>query len=640
MPEASLPTILRTGATLAGYRVDGLVGSGGMGIVYEATQLSLNRTVALKVLAPHLSNDSGFRDRFRREAQVQAALEHPHIVTVFESGESDEGLFIATRLIRGTDLKELVEQGLGAERALRILTQVASALDAAHAAGLVHRDVKPQNVLVDELDFAYLADFGLIKESREPGLTRTGEYLGSLDYVSPEQIRGEPVASASDLYAFAAVLYECLSGEVPFPRDTEAALLYAHLTEPPPRLTSRRAGLSPALDAVVERGLSKEPAARFASATELVDAAQVALDQTGGTTLDGVAPAAAGNGGPSARSGETVVDRALRRRAPVIAVDSERRVSRELVAAGVAAALLIALLGFLIGRLAHGEPETAPPGVAVGGPLALEFSTDDWRPADQGFPEIPALELAGPIALVSERGDGAALVAGLGRDARGPRLLPPEFITLLERQPRREAVRIGTLEGFRYRGLRHRQVPGELTVYAVPTTAGVATTACLAPRGGADALARCEAVATTLTLREGEQLPLGANQRYAAAMNTALAALEAQRVSGLRGLREARTPLAQARAAEGLAEAFRGTAAGLAGASPGPLEQGIHRSVATALSRAADGYVALAEAAREGRRNAYDLAAAKVARAEEALDVAVLALERLGYRVRRLQAAG
>jgi Protein kinase domain len=632
--------MLRTGATLAGYRIDGLVGSGGMGVVYEATQLSLNRTVALKVLAPHLSNDPGFRERFRREAQVQAALEHPHIVTVYEAGESDEGLFIATRLIRGTDLKELVEQGLGAERALKILAQVASALDAAHAAGLVHRDVKPQNVLVDELDFAYLADFGLIKESREPGLTRTGEYLGSLDYVSPEQIRGEPVTPASDLYAAAAVLYECLSGEVPFPRDTEAALLYAHLTEPPPRLTARRAELSPALDAVVERGLAKDPAARFASATELVDAAQAALAQTSRTIAAGVAPAAqAGNGGQPGRSGETVVDRVLRRRAPVIAVDSERRISRELVAAGIAAALLLALLGFLIGRLAHGEPETGSPGVAVGGPLALEFPTDDWRPAERP-PAIPALDLASPIALVSERGDGAALIAGLGRQARGPRLLPPQFITLLERQPRREAVRIGALEGFRYRGLRHRQVPGELTVYAVPTTAGVATTACLAPRGADEALARCEAVATTLSLREGEQLPLGPNQRYAAAMNTALAALEAQRVSGLRELREARAPAGQGRAAEHLAHAFRGTAAGLAGASPGPLEQGIHRSVATALSRAADGYGALAEAAREGRRTAYDRAAAKVARAEEALDVAVLALERLGYRVRRLQAAG
>jgi hypothetical protein len=632
--------MLRTGATLAGYRIDGLVGSGGMGVVYEATQLSLNRTVALKVLAPHLSNDPGFRERFRREAQVQAALEHPHIVTVYEAGESDEGLFIATRLIRGTDLKELVEQGLGAERALKILAQVASALDAAHAAGLVHRDVKPQNVLVDELDFAYLADFGLIKESREPGLTRTGEYLGSLDYVSPEQIRGEPVTPASDLYAAAAVLYECLSGEVPFPRDTEAALLYAHLTEPPPRLTARRAELSPALDAVVERGLAKDPAARFASATELVDAAQAALAQTSRTIAAGVAPAAqAGNGGQPGRSGETVVDRVLRRRAPVIAVDSERRITRELVAAGIAAALLLALLGFLIGRLAHGEPETGSPGVAVGGPLALEFPTDDWRPAERP-PAIPALDLASPIALVSERGDGAALVAGLGRQARGPRLLPPQFITLLERQPRREAVRTGALEGFRYRGLRHRQVPGELTVYAVPTTAGVATTACLAPRGADEALARCEAVATTLSLREGEQLPLGPNQRYAAAMNTALAALEAQRVSGLRELREARAPAGQGRAAEHLAHAFRGTAAGLAGASPGPLEQGIHRSVATALSRAADGYGALAEAAREGRRTAYDRAAAKVARAEEALDVAVLALERLGYRVRRLQAAG
>jgi serine/threonine protein kinase len=274
-----MTSIPRTGQTIAGYRVEDVIASGGMGVVYRATQLSLGRTVALKVLAQHLSADPEFRERFRREAALQARLEHPHIVTVYEAGESEEGLFLALKLVEGTDLRRLIEsQELSPERALRLLEQIAAALDAAHGSGLVHRDVKPQNVLVDGRDHAYLADFGLTRSSEAGGLTRTGTYLGSLDYVSPEQIRNEPVTAASDRYALAAVLYECLAGEVPFPRDTEAALLYAHVSEPPPRLTERRADLPGGVDAVAARGLAKEPAERFPTAVELVLAAQAALE--------------------------------------------------------------------------------------------------------------------------------------------------------------------------------------------------------------------------------------------------------------------------------------------------------------------------------------------------------------------------
>src|ERR671936_42637 len=316
-----MSAVLRAGQELAGYRVEEQLARGGMGVVYKATQLSLGRTVALKVLAPHLSSDAEFAERFRREAALQARLEHPNIVTVYETGESEEGLFLAMQFVEGTDLKRLIEAGdLSPEHALRILEQVAAALDAAHEGGLVHRDIKPQNVLVDGQGRAYLADFGLTKSSGSRGITRTGAYLGSLDYVSPEQVRGDEVTSATDRYAFASVLYEALAGEVPFPRDTEAALLYAHVSEPPPRLSERRPGLPPSVDDVLARGLAKDPAGRYPTATQLIRDAQAAL---------------------------------------------------ELLCAGLAAA------GFLLGHSRTGIGPL-PDGTAVAGPLSLRYPTRDW----------------------------------------------------------------------------------------------------------------------------------------------------------------------------------------------------------------------------------------------------------------------
>jgi hypothetical protein len=622
--------MLRAGETLAGYRIEHVLGSGGMGTVYEATQVSLQRTVALKVLAAHLSDDETFRERFRREAMLQAALEHPHIVTVYEAGESDEGLFIATRLVRGTDLKELIEAGLPAPRALDVLAQVASALDAAHAAGLVHRDVKPRNILVDDSGVAYLADFGLIRTASGPELTHSGAYVGTLDYVSPEQIRGEAVTARSDLYAFAVVLYECLSGEVPFARDTEAALLYAHLEEPPPRLSERRAELPPALDDILDRGLAKEPADRFESASALIAAAQDALAQS---DVDDLPMPVATDAPP--QSGETIVERALPRPAPVVALEEPQRFRTEWALGALVGAVAIALAAFGLGRLANGEAADAPPGVVVGGPLAFSFPADEWRPS-QDPPEIAGLALDDPVVLTSVDEEAGTLAAGLSEAARGPRLLPPSFVALLERTPRREAVRLGTLTGFRYRNLLQRRIHGEFTVYAVPTTTGVATIVCLAAGDKAtETLARCEAVATTLTLRGAEALPLGTSERYATAVNTALTALDEQRGDGRRALRAARTPLAQARAAEGVAGAFGAAAAALERARPGPVERNVHEALVASLRRTADAYEELARAARARRRGAYDEAAGAVGRAEEAIDASLNALGRLGYRVSR-----
>ncbi len=252
-----------------------------MGAVYQATQLSLNRVVALKLLAANLGDDPGFRARFEREGQVQAGLDHDHIVPVYEAGQSEYGLFLAMRLIRGPTLKHLILDGeLDPRRSVRLLAQVAQALDSAHRAGLIHRDIKPQNILIGDRDHAYLADFGLIKAPDEARLTGTGQFIGTIDYVAPEQIQGDPATPASDVYALTGVLYECLTGEVPYPKPSEAATLHAHVMHPPPVLSERRPDLPAALDGVIAQGMAKDPWQRPSLAAELIQSASRALSSS------------------------------------------------------------------------------------------------------------------------------------------------------------------------------------------------------------------------------------------------------------------------------------------------------------------------------------------------------------------------
>jgi predicted Ser/Thr protein kinase len=264
--------LLDKGVNVSGYRIDGVLGVGGMGVVYEATQLSLERTVALKLISSELGSDDAFRERFRREGQIQAAIDHPHIVPVYEAGESDYGLFIAMRLIRGRNLKDLiVGNELTPQRTTHLLTQVAEALDSAHEVGLIHRDIKPYNILVDDRrDHAYLADFGVTKARSRPNLTKTGQMVGTLDYMAPEQIRGQSATEQTDIYALGCVLYECFTGTVPFYRETDAAVLYAHLSEPLPSVRDHRDDLPPELDSVLTRAMAKKPEERYASATALL----------------------------------------------------------------------------------------------------------------------------------------------------------------------------------------------------------------------------------------------------------------------------------------------------------------------------------------------------------------------------------
>lgn len=268
---------------IPGYRIEGLLGRGGMGTVYRATDLRLGRTVAVKVLNPERAIDPDFRARFVDESRRAASIEHPNVLPVYEAGEAGGVLYIAMRLIEGSDLRELIarEGALDPERAARIVGQAAAGLDAAHARRLVHRDVKPANILMARPgrpdEHAYLTDFGLTKVVDAAGLTQTGEFVGTLDYIAPEQCRGEQVDGRADVYSLGCVLFEALTGRVPFPRASDVAKLYAHVSEPPPPPRAIVPSLSPALDAVVVRALSKEPAARQPSAGDLGRAATAAL---------------------------------------------------------------------------------------------------------------------------------------------------------------------------------------------------------------------------------------------------------------------------------------------------------------------------------------------------------------------------
>jgi serine/threonine protein kinase len=278
-PLATATAILRPGDVLGGFRVDDVIGIGGMAIVYRAEQVSLGRPVALKVLSSKLTNDEVFRERFRREGMHAAALEHPNIVPVYDSDEQDGLLYLAMRLVEGTNLAELIQaRGLTADQTVEILRPIASALDTAHAGGLIHRDVKPQNILITDQGHPYLADFGVAKGSNTAGLTATGGFVGSVNYASPEQIKGLTLTSASDIYALTAVLYQCLTGRVPYPRETDAGIMHAHLTEPPPTLPVA-AGADSDFHSVFARGMAKDPGARYGHAGDLINAAALSVDR-------------------------------------------------------------------------------------------------------------------------------------------------------------------------------------------------------------------------------------------------------------------------------------------------------------------------------------------------------------------------
>ena len=340
---------LAPGDQVAGYRIESVAGRGGMGVVYRAIDVNLDRAVALKLISDELAQDDSFRVRFKRESRLAASIRHPNVITVFQAGEEDGNLFIAMDYIEGTDLKALIASRgvLDPHAAAHVVWQVGQALDAAHAKTLVHRDVKPANVLMaghGGEPHAYLTDFGLTKNvGSETGMTKTGVVVGTIDYMAPEQVAGGPVDARVDIYSLGCVLWEALTGTVPYERDSAVAKMYAHAHEPPPSLSDARPGLPPALDGVVARAMAKAPEDRYLSAGDLGEAALAAVE---GRAIElserSVAVGAAAPGHPTVAAPPA--------RPALSEPNGSRRQSRRLLGTGAAvAALAVALVLLLSG---------------------------------------------------------------------------------------------------------------------------------------------------------------------------------------------------------------------------------------------------------------------------------------------------
>jgi serine/threonine-protein kinase len=365
------PGDLAVGTVIAGYRITGLLGRGGMGVVYRAEHLHLGRPVAFKLHAPR--HPERFRQRFVRESRVTASLSHPNIVTVYDAGESDGALWIAMHLVGGTDLRKLLLEHAPREprEVAAIAAQVGSALDTAHAAGLVHRDVKPANILLDG-SHAWLTDFGLTKRLiSSADITATSDIVGTPDYLAPEQIESGPIDGRIDQYALACVVHHCLAGGPPFERDSDLAVLQAHLKEPPPRITQLRPDLPAALEHVLGRGMAKDPADRFPASSDFAVALATALGVDDLAEVDnGVDDAyvMVGVGEPSTRA---VIRAALGR--------------------GTVNLVEVADADALVTRAAEGEPALVLLDVTLPGPATDEVVR---RLRDAAHERVPVVALA------------------------------------------------------------------------------------------------------------------------------------------------------------------------------------------------------------------------------------------------------
>jgi hypothetical protein len=629
--EQTRAPILERGTLIAGYRIDIVIGHGGMGVVYEATQLSLKRKIALKLLAWHLSEDPRFRERFRREGELQARLDHPHIVTVHEAGESDHGLFLAMRMVRGPRLKDLVlARELNAERTVRLLAPIADALDSAHDEGLIHRDVKPQNILVAARDHAFLADFGLTKLPGEKSLTDTGQFMGTLDYVAPEQIVGEPASVRTDVYAFAAVLCECLTGTVPYPRENEAAVLYAHLSDEPPRLSERESRLPIALDAIVARALAKEPSDRHATAGELMDDVEQAL---GGVRLRGIrqpkpvitpvqkAVLARESEPTDEITGGSGVIRDEEPTSHLAEAGGRRQRAYALFAAVVA---LAAGAGAAAGALSAESERTTR---AVQSSAVSVQVPRGWtgRPA-----AIKGLQLRDSIGAAS--GD-VGIVAGVVEHP-GVSLLPRELEPRIRGgiPPGGEPVKVGGIDARRYTAMPVGRGDRRLTAYTVPTTAGVVTVTCYGPSENAMG-GQCGETASGLRILRGKPFSLTPDPEYGLSVDRIIDGVQASRRAARQGLGKATNRYDQQAAAGRVYGAFGSAARKFAGVRPTAATAGPHADLGRALRDTAAAYRRLQQAAKDGDPAAYARARLDTKDAEGDIQRALDALKPLGYTI-------
>ena len=474
--------LLAPGAVLAGYRIESVVGRGGMGVVYRARELELDRVVALKVIAPELVEDRSVRARFLREARAAASIEHPNVIPVHAAGAEGDLAFLAMRFIEGDDARTLVrrEGALSPGRAAEMITQVAAGLDAIHRSGYVHRDVKPANVLVDEDGHVYVTDFGLAKQilERAGKTTRSGEWVGTLDYIAPEQIRGGRIDARADIYALGGVLCFLLTGRVPFERDGDEAKLWAQLSDPPPVPSQVYPGLPPELDGVVTRAMAKSPDERYPSAGDLGRAARAAAAGAVPSQPERVvARGPAAPDGATAETGimaETSTVTAARPAEPITPPTSQmgssplRRVWWPIAALGAAAAIVAIVLASLEGDPASqaarsGAPPTPTP-TATATPAIKIIHGVGHRPngiavadgtvwvTSRDRPEVERIDAAGARKLSPLRGvgGGASAIVSDGRNL------------WVARKSARELVRIDAHTGRITARVHPRGVPSTL----------------------------------------------------------------------------------------------------------------------------------------------------------------------------------
>jgi Protein kinase domain len=345
---------LPAGSELAGYRIEAMAGRGGMGVVYRATDLALERPVALKLISEEFAEDVSFRERFKRESKLAASIRHPNVITVFRAGEEDGRLYIAMDYIEGTDLKRLIARHgkLEPRLAAHIVSQVAAALDAAHAKTLVHRDVKPANVLIAEehgSHHAYLTDFGLTKHTAsESAMTGTGMVVGTIDYTAPEQIEGAPLDARADIYSLGCVLYEALTGQVPYPRDSNLAKMYAHVSESPPSVGVLAPDIAPEFEVIVNRAMAKDKGDRYLSAGDLGEAVLAATEgrsiRVAERSVAAGEAAPRGNGAPPAPPTRA----AATEPSPTRGMEPQARRRRRPVVLGAAAVLVAVVLAAIL----------------------------------------------------------------------------------------------------------------------------------------------------------------------------------------------------------------------------------------------------------------------------------------------------
>jgi hypothetical protein len=615
---------------LAGYRVKDVIGIGGMAIVYRAEQVSLGREVALKVLSSNLSDDDAFRERFRREGRSVAALDHPNIVPIFDSGDAEGRLFLAMRLVHGQTLADRMRANhLSAEQTIAILRPIADALDAAHAAGIIHRDIKPQNILISSSGHPYLADFGIAKGATTAGFTGTGGFVGSFNYAAPEQILGREVTQAVDVYGLTAVLYQCLTGEVPYPRDTESGVLHAHVHAPLPSIPQAQPGAA-TFNGVIDRGLAKAPEARISSTGELIALAAEVVDslpphmrrlaptfqvtseptavapshRSSADGLEGVADAQTVSlpaSGPVADVGDlTAVDQ--HRDDPVGGRDGGtrgRHWPRVLAAAGVA---VLVAAGVVV--LATSGGGNAQARTARSGPLSITYPRG-WlaRPSRLG-----SLFADSPIQLADGRVELAA--GALVRSAVVPGGPPPTLRADFGEPIRAVAA---TVAGYPGRAYQWSTPNGLVSAFVLPLADGDVAVVCR----GAVADDRCTALARDGSVGSSEVLPVGLDKTLARGIDDAIRPVAS--VRGRLGTLSESTLPARAASATRLANADRAAAGKLEGLnSPRRYNDNLAR-LRSALLAEATALSALASAGRAGRRSAYAAAIPKVEAVSDSL---------------------